>query len=266
MLLFKHEDKYVLDSSSILDGRVIQLFEKKFFEGRILIPMTVRTIIRRTMGSDAERHLNNLKKNMHVEFVDKETTTGLSEELSVLKMAAKRKARVITTSDELCRKSKEFPNIRVIDLRELYRALTPIFAPQKMMSVRILKRGLNPTEGVGYIEGVKVVVEDGAKYISQTIQVRVTSMLSLETGNLVFAVTADKTNQPQQQQHQQHPQQHQQHPQQHQQHPQQHQQHPQQHQQHPQQHQQHPHPHSHPVQQKNRQRGSYNDGNHRPSS
>jgi uncharacterized protein YacL len=249
MLLFRHEEKYVLDSSSILDGRVIQLFEKRFFEGRILIPMTVRTIVRRTLGNDAERHLNNLKKTMRVEFVDREISTGLSEELSVLKMAAKRKARVITTSDELCRKSKDFPDIRVIDLRELYRVLTPIFAPQKMISVRILKRGLNPSEGVGYIEGVKIVVEDGAKHINQTIQVRVTSMLSLETGNLVFAVPADKTNQPQQQSHP-HPQSHPH-------------QRPHQHQHQQQQQQQHQHPH--PTGQKNRGRG-YNNGNHRSPS
>ena len=191
MLLFRHEDKFVLDSSSIIDGRVINLFEKKFFEGRILIPSIVRTIVRRTIGAETERVLTNLKKNGHIEFVDKEFS-GLSEEISVLKLAAKRKAKVITTSDELCRRSKDFPEIRIIDLREVYRALTPIFSPHKSVSVRILKRGLHQSEGIGYIEGVKIIVEDGAKYVNQTIQVRVTSMLSLETGNLVFAVPTDK--------------------------------------------------------------------------
>ncbi len=30
MLFFRREERYVLDSSSIIDGRVVNLFEKKF--------------------------------------------------------------------------------------------------------------------------------------------------------------------------------------------------------------------------------------------
>lgn len=189
MLFFKHEPRFVLDSSSIIDGRVILLFEKKFFEGRIIIPVLVKTIVKKTLGEEADKALTMLKKNCHVEFVDS-GFNGFSEEVYVLKIATRRRAKVITASDELCRQARLFPAAKIIDIRELYRTLTPIFAPNKIISLRIIKRGLNSQEGVGYVEGVKVVVEDGARFLNQTVNARVNAMLSFETGNLVFASLA----------------------------------------------------------------------------
>ena len=115
----------------------------------------------------------------------------------MLKVARRRRAKVITTSDEILRYAKLYPHVKILDIRDLYRLLTPIFTPNKLISVRILKRGINHTEGVGYIEGVKVVVDNGAKYINQTVSARVTTMLSFETGNLVFCVLVEeKGNKP----------------------------------------------------------------------
>ena len=187
MIFFKHENRFVLDSSSIIDGRVIHLFDKRIFEGKIIIPELVRFIVKKFIGPRGERSIRILKRNTTVEFVDVKGD-GLVEEDCVLKLARRRRAKVITTSDEILRYAKLYPHVKILDIRDLYRLLTPIFTPNKLISVRILKRGINHTEGVGYIEGVKVVVDNGAKYINQTVSARVTTMLSFETGNLVFCV------------------------------------------------------------------------------
>ncbi len=185
MFFFKREHRYVLDSASIIDGRVIQLFDRKYFEGRILVPTLVRYLVRKLAGPKGERSINALKRNASIEFVrDKEGS--MSEELVVLKIAQLRNAKLFTVSDEVCRQARLFPNVKLIDIRELHRVLTPIFTPQTVINVRILKRGLNQNEGVGYIEGVKIVVENGGKYLNQSVAVKVNTMLSLETGNLVF--------------------------------------------------------------------------------
>lgn len=189
MIFFKRENKYVLDSSSIIDGRVIHLFDKKIFEGRIIVPNLVMLIVEKFIGPRGETAIKVLKRNATVEFIDMKGN-GLVEEECVLKIAHQKRAKVITTSDEVRRHAQLFPQVKVLDIRDLYRLLTPIFIPNKLISVRILKRGLNHTEGVGYIEGVKIVVENGAKYVNQTINARVTTMLAFETGNLVFCVLA----------------------------------------------------------------------------
>ncbi|HEC78716.1 MAG TPA: hypothetical protein ENI34_06195 [candidate division WOR-3 bacterium] len=190
MIFFKRENRFVLDSSSIIDGRVIHLFERNFYEGKIIIPTLVRTIVRKFIGTKGERAINILKRNARVEFV-KEEGNGLVEEVCVLKLARKRRAKLFTVSDEVCRQSKYFPQVSIIDIRDLYRVLTPIFTPDKLITVRILKRGLNHNEGVGYIEGVKIIVENGAKFVNQTVTARVNTMLAFETGNLVFCSLAD---------------------------------------------------------------------------
>ena len=192
MIFFKKDNLYVLDSSSIADGRVIHLFERKFFEGKILIPTLVRFIVKKSMGTRGERAINILKRNARIEFV-REKTNGMVEELCVLKCARRRRAKVFTVSDEVCRQSKHYPQVPIIDLRDMYRVLTPIFVPNKLIRVKILKRGHNHNEGVGYIEGIKIVVENAAKHINQTVTARVKTMLSLETGNLVFCVREDRS-------------------------------------------------------------------------
>jgi uncharacterized protein YacL len=194
MLLFKKENRFVLDSSSIIDGRVINLFRKKFFEGKVIIPTIVRSIVKKTAGSRGDAALQILKRNTHVEFVV-EKGDGVVEEICIFKVAKRRRAKVVTTSDEVIRQTKFYPQVRVIDIRDIYRTLTPIFTPNKIISVRVLKRGLNPNEGVGYIEGVKIVVENGVKYLNQTVNARVSTMLSFETGNLVFCTLEDIANQ-----------------------------------------------------------------------
>ncbi len=191
MIFFRHKNRFVLDSSSIIDGRVIHLFDKKFFEGKIIIPKLVKSIVKKSIGNKGERAINILKRSAIVEFVT-EKGDGLVEEVCVLKCAQRKHAKVFTTSDEVCRQGKLFPKVIIIDIRDLYRILTPIFTPNKFISVKILKRGLNHSEGVGYIEGVKIVVENGARFINQTITARVTTMLSFETGNLVFCTLEDK--------------------------------------------------------------------------
>lgn len=191
MLFFKRENRFVLDSSSIIDGRVIHLFDKKFFEGRILIPQLVRSIVRKSIGNKGERAISILSRSAIVEFVS-EKGDGFVEEICVLRCAHKKRAKVFTASDEVCRQSKFFPQLIIIDVRDLYRVLTPIFTPDKVISVKILKRGMNHTEGVGYIEGVKIIVENAARFINQTVTARVSTMLSFETGNLVFCTLEDK--------------------------------------------------------------------------
>jgi uncharacterized protein YacL len=185
MRFFKSVDRFVLDSSSILDGRIVQLFSKKFFEGKIIVPQLVCSIVRKVSGSNGERALAQLQRSVPVE-VATDKSDGLMEEACVLKIAKKKKAKVFTVSDELCRQAKSFPKVRVIDVRELYRTLIPIFTPDRLISVRILKKGLRAHEGVGYIEGVKIIVENGAKQVNHVVNARVLTMITSDKGSLVF--------------------------------------------------------------------------------
>ncbi len=193
MLFFRRENKYVLDSSSILDGRIVQLFSKRFFEGRVIVPQVVLDIVKKASGPIFEKLFQSLGSKVPIEYVlDK--GNGLIEEVCVLTIANKKKAKVFTASDELCRHAKSYPAVRVIDIRDLYRTLTPIFIPDRMITVRVLKKGLRANEGVGYIEGVKVVVENAAKYVNHVVNARVQTMITSDKGSLVFCSLEDDSS------------------------------------------------------------------------
>jgi uncharacterized protein YacL len=190
MVFFRRENRYVLDSSSILDGRIIQLFNKKFFEGRVIVPQLVQAIVEKVIGPNSGKVLLSLGGNCPVECVT-DRGNGLIEEVCVLDIAKRKKAKVFTASDELCRHAKSYPSVMVIDVRDLYRTLTPIFTPNRLITVRILKKGLRANEGIGYIEGVKIVVENAAKYVNQVVNARVLTMISSDKGSLVFCSLED---------------------------------------------------------------------------
>ena len=59
------------------------------------------------------------------------------------------------------------------------------------LSVRLVKPGEEPDQGVGYLDdGTMVVVENGRGQIGQTVRVHVTSTLQTSAGRLVFAKLA----------------------------------------------------------------------------
>jgi len=59
--------------------------------------------------------------------------------------------------------------------------------PGSLINVKIVKKGKDADEGIGYLEGgVKVIVDGGAKYIGQEIEVSVLGSLNTSIGKVVF--------------------------------------------------------------------------------
>ena len=55
------------------------------------------------------------------------------------------------------------------------------------MRIDIIKEGKGKNQGVGYLDdGTMVVAEDGVKYIDQTIDATVTSVLQTSAGRMIF--------------------------------------------------------------------------------
>ena len=55
------------------------------------------------------------------------------------------------------------------------------------MTVRVIKEGKESNQGVSYLDdGTMIVVEDGKKFIHETIEVLVTSVLQTAAGRMIF--------------------------------------------------------------------------------
>jgi uncharacterized protein YacL len=84
--------------------------------------------------------------------------------------------------------------VAVLNINALAGALRPVALPGETMRVLVAKEGKEHAQGVAYLDdGTMVVVENGRRAISKTIDVTVTSVLQTTAGKMIFARLDDKT-------------------------------------------------------------------------
>lgn len=73
-------------------------------------------------------------------------------------------------------------------MNELANALKPVVLPGEAITVKIIKEGKEPAQGVAYLDdGTMVVVDNGSQYIGKTVETTVTSVLQTAAGRMIFS-------------------------------------------------------------------------------
>lgn len=188
----------ILDTSVIIDGRIMDLLQTGFIEGKIIIPDFVLEELRhiadsadglkRNRGRRGLDILNEIQKQLMVPVEIQEFTTSQPMEVDsmLLKMAESLDAFVVTNDFNL-NKVAEFQGVRVLNINELANAIKPVVLPGEEMQVTIIKAGKEPGQGVAYLnDGTMIVVDGGNKFIGETKNVVVTSVLQTAAGRMIF--------------------------------------------------------------------------------
>ena len=192
----------ILDTSVIIDGRILDLLQTGFIEGKILIPNFVLEELRhiadssdslkRNRGRRGLDILNEIQKQLSVpvEIVDYDTKEALEVDSKLLKMGEKMDAFVVTNDFNL-NKVAEFQGVRVLNINELANAIKPVVLPGEEMQVTVIKAGKENGQGIGYLnDGTMIVVEGGNRFIGETKNVVVTSVLQTAAGRMIFTKIA----------------------------------------------------------------------------
>ncbi|MCI8629055.1 MAG: TRAM domain-containing protein [Firmicutes bacterium] len=192
----------ILDTSVIIDGRILDLLQTGFIEGKILIPNFVLEELRhiadssdslkRNRGRRGLDILNEIQKQLSVpvEIVDYDPKEALEVDSKLLKMGEKMDAFVVTNDFNL-NKVAEFQGVRVLNINELANAIKPIVLPGEEMQVTVIKAGKENGQGIGYLnDGTMIVVEGGNRFIGETKNVVVTSVLQTAAGRMIFTKIA----------------------------------------------------------------------------
>lgn len=198
----------VLDTSVIIDGRIADICRTGFVEGPLIIPGFVLEELRHIAdSSDALKRnrgrrgldiLNMIQKELDIEvnMCDKDFPDIAEVDSKLLKLAQVLDGKVITNDYNL-NKVAEFQGVPVLNINELANAVKPVVLPGEEMIVQVVKDGKESGQGLAYLDdGTMIVVESGKKYIGQTIDVLVTSVLQTAAGRMIFAKPkglADKT-------------------------------------------------------------------------
>ncbi len=193
----------ILDTSVIIDGRIIDIFHAGFMEGHIMIPIFVLEELQHI--ADSENNLRRQKGRRGLDVLNQiqdtygsrvEVTTERypdTEEVDskILRMAKELGAKVVTNDYNL-NKVAAVQNIEVLNINELANAVKPVVIPGEEMSVRIIKDGNQSNQGLGYLgDGTMIVVEGGKRYIGQQVSTEVTSVIQTAAGKMIFVKMKD---------------------------------------------------------------------------
>ncbi len=191
----------VLDSTAIVDGRIADLAEAGVFESRFVVPSFVLDELQaaaesndrqqRTRGRRGLDVLARLRENDAIDIdvitPRQESHDDLAMETRVVDLARELGGRVVTI-DVSAAKLAGVRSVPAINVNDVALALKPTFMPGDAVSVRLVKAGEEPDQGIGYLEdGTMVVVENGREQIGRTVRAHVTSTLQTSAGRLVFA-------------------------------------------------------------------------------
>lgn len=202
----KHDKNYkisgrpkVLDTSVIIDGRILDILLTGFIEGKIIIPNFVLEELRhiadssdslkRNRGRRGLDILNEIQKQttIPVEIVQWDSNDQDEVDTKLLKLGKKLDAFVVTNDFNL-NKVAEFQKVSVLNINDLSRSVKTVILPGETINVSVIKDGKENKQGIGYLDdGTMIVIEGGSKYIGEIIGVTVTSVLQTSAGKMIFA-------------------------------------------------------------------------------
>ncbi len=188
----------ILDTSVIIDGRILEICQTRFIEGTLVIPRFVLNELqhiadsteplRRNKGRRGFDILRALQNNpaIIVEITEEEVPHLPEVDAKLVHLAQKRDATIITNDLNL-NKVAELQSVKVLNINELSNAVRPVVIAGEVIQVLLLKEGKEPNQGVGYLDdGTMVIVEEGKPYIGKTLNVEVTQMLRTSAGQMIF--------------------------------------------------------------------------------
>ena len=191
----------VLDTSVVIDGRIADVAETRVLDQPLVVPRFVlqelqgiadsSDKLRRNRGRRGLDVLNRLQKSpgIEVRIHDGEIPElqGIREVDQRLVVLAKHLGGRVVTNDYNLNKIARLQGVEVINLNDLANAMKPIVLPGEFLTVKLLKRGEEQGQGVGYLDdGTMVVAEHGAHHLGETIRLTVTSVLQTSAGRMIF--------------------------------------------------------------------------------
>jgi uncharacterized protein YacL len=192
--------KKVLDTSALIDGRILDIANTGFLEGILVLPRFVLTELQGVAdSSDPSRRARGRKglgvvselqkiKTMTVSIVDvamRELKRDKVDE-ALVELCKKMGAKILTTDYNLNQIAR-IEGVTVLNVNDLANSLKPQFLPGDMVRIDVIRSGKEPGQGIGYLEdGTMLVVEDGEGAIGSTSDIVITSMLQTSAGRMVF--------------------------------------------------------------------------------
>ena len=200
---FKRQDvrgeDVLLDTSAIIDGRVIDICKTNFLTGRLVVPRCVLQELQKISdsaddikrergrrGMELLRHMQKDSKiDIHIHEEDLPDIDNVDEKL--VKLARMMDARICTTDFNLSRVAV-LQGVEILNIHELANAVKSVVLTGERLEVRLSREGKEPDQAIAFLDdGTMIVVGDAQKLIGKKVTVTVTSVLQTQSGKMIFA-------------------------------------------------------------------------------
>lgn len=188
----------VLDTSVLIDGRIVDVVEAGFLEGPLIVPGFVlqelqhiadsQDQLRKAKGRRGLDVMKRLQENKQIEVrIDRYSVRDVQDvDTKLVNLALRLQAKIITNDANLA-KVAEVSGIQVLNMHRLAHAMRPVVLPGEVLKLQILREGREQGQGIAYLEdGTMVVVENASKYLGKEVEVSVTSVLQTPVGRMIF--------------------------------------------------------------------------------
>ncbi|MDP8266304.1 MAG: PIN domain-containing protein [Candidatus Aceula meridiana] len=193
------ENVVILDTSAIIDGRVVDIVKTDFFQARLVIPRFIlkelqqlsdsKDSIKRERGRRGSEILRDMQKDPAIDIkVHEEDLPEIREvDEKLLHLAKRIEARICTTDFNLNRNAS-IQGIKILNVNELANAVKPVVFPGDRITTKLIKEGTEHNQAVGYLDdGTMIVVSEARAKVGEEVVVEVTSALQTQAGRMIFA-------------------------------------------------------------------------------
>jgi len=192
-------DYRILDTSVIIDGRIADICDTGFLDGILTVPRFVldelqyiadsSDSMKRTRGRRGLDILNRMQRSsgITIEVADHDFPKIKGVDAKLIALAKKMNGRIITNDFNL-NKVAELQGIKILNVNELANALKPVVLPGEVMTVKIIREGKEPGQGVAYLDdGTMIIVDNAQRHQGMSVDVLVTSVLQTTAGRMIFS-------------------------------------------------------------------------------
>jgi uncharacterized protein YacL len=198
----------ILDTSSIIDGRICDIADTGFLEGTLIVPEFIvrelQLVADSADGSKRQRGRRGLdvlqrmqaNANLTVQIVENDFPMVREVDMKLIELAKEMDAKIVTNDFNL-NKVAHVHHVSVLNINDLANSLRPVVLPGEKMHVVILKEGKEYNQGVGYLDdGTMVVVDHARRAIGRSVEMTVTSVLQTASGKMIFGKMDDAIARP----------------------------------------------------------------------
>lgn len=200
----KIEGAVFLDTSAIIDGRIFEVVSLGLLRGDIVVLESIllelkhiadsQDAVKRERGRNGLDFLEQVKKTKGVKLVVLSDLEGQEkkkqkEEVDekLIRVTKLHKGRIVTCDYNLEKKAT-IQGVIAVNVNALANSLKIRAVPGEALHIKILHKGKDVTQGVGYLDdGTMIVVENASEDVGKMLDAVVARVIQTTAGRILFA-------------------------------------------------------------------------------